>query len=85
MTTEPRVAARSSATTCGRCRGRRRARRDAAARRVLSAEELAPLTQLSNLRSLAGAWRRRSGVIALAVAFGLWALAEPLAAAVACW
>ena len=49
---------------------------DAAARRILSAEELRPLTQLSNLRS-AVAVAQTLGLIALAIAFGLWVWPSP--------
>jgi fatty acid desaturase len=47
-----------------------------AARRVLSAAELAPLTELSDLRSF-GAIAQTVLVIGLAVAFGLWAWPSP--------
>lgn len=56
---------------------------NAAARRVLSAEELAPLTRLSDVRSL-GAVVQTFGLIAAAIAFGLavwpspWVLASVL-------
>ena len=49
---------------------------NAAARRILSAEELAPLTQLDDLRS-AGSVAQTAGLIGLAVAFGLWAWPSP--------
>lgn len=49
---------------------------NAAARRILSAEELAPLTRLDDRRSL-GAVVQTGGVIALAVAFGLWVWPSP--------
>ena len=49
---------------------------NASARRILSAAELAPLTELSDLRSLA-AVAQTAGVIALAIAFGLWAWPSP--------
>ncbi len=49
---------------------------NASARRILSAAELAPLTELSDLRSLA-AVAQTVGVIALAIAFGLWAWPSP--------
>ena len=49
---------------------------NASARRILSAAELAPLTELSDLRSLA-AIAQTAGVIALAIAFGLWAWPSP--------
>ena len=45
---------------------------NAAARKLLSADELAPLTRLSDARSLA-AVLQTLGLIALAVGFGLWA------------
>jgi len=47
-----------------------------AARRVLSAAELAPLTQLHDGRSLL-AVAQTIGVIALAIAFGVWAWPSP--------
>jgi fatty acid desaturase len=46
------------------------------ARRILSAAELAPLTELSDGRSLA-AVAQTVGVIAVAIAFGLWAWPSP--------
>ena len=49
---------------------------NASARRVLSAAELAPLTELSDGRSLA-AVAQTVGVIALAIAFGVWAWPSP--------
>ena len=49
---------------------------NASARRILTSTELAPLTELSDLRSL-GAVLRTSGVIALALAFGVWAWPSP--------
>ena len=49
---------------------------DAASRRILSAEELRPLTQLSNLRSALSV-AQTVGVIALAIAFGLWVWPSP--------
>jgi fatty acid desaturase len=49
---------------------------NAAARRILSAEELAPLTRLSNLRS-AAAVLQTLGLIAAAVAFGAWTWPSP--------
>jgi fatty acid desaturase len=49
---------------------------NASARRVLGATELAPLTELSDLRSLA-AIAQTVLVIALAIAFGLWAWPSP--------
>ena len=49
---------------------------NAAARRLLTADELAPLTRLSGWRSLA-AVLQTAGLIALAVAFGLWAWPSP--------
>jgi fatty acid desaturase len=49
---------------------------NASARRILSAAELAPLTELSDLRSLA-AIAATVGVIALAIAFGVWAWPSP--------
>jgi fatty acid desaturase len=49
---------------------------NASARRILSAAELAPLTELSDLRSLA-AVAQTVGVIALAIAFGVWAWPSP--------
>ena len=49
---------------------------NAAARRILSADELAPLTRLDDLRSFA-AVAQTAGVIALAVAFGLWVWPSP--------
>jgi fatty acid desaturase len=49
---------------------------NASARRILSAAELAPLTELSDLRSLA-AVAKTAGVIALAIAFGVWAWPSP--------
>ncbi len=49
---------------------------NASARRILAPAELAPLTELSDLRSLA-AVLQTAGVIALAVAFGLWAWPSP--------
>ena len=54
---------------------------NAAARRTLSSAELAPLTELNDLRSLASV-ALTAGVIALAVGFGVAALAQPLAGAV---
>ena len=53
---------------------------NASARRILSAAELAPLTELSDWRSLA-AVTQTAGVIALAVAFGVWAWPSPWIAA----
>jgi len=50
--------------------------RNASARRILSAAELAPLTDLSDARSLA-AVAQTAGVIALAIAFGIWAWPSP--------
>ena len=50
--------------------------RNACARRILSAAELAPLTELSDRRSLA-AVAQTAGVIALAIAFGVWAWPSP--------
>ena len=49
---------------------------NASARRILSAAELAPLTELSDGRSLA-AVAQTVGVIALAIAFGVWAWPSP--------
>jgi len=49
---------------------------NASARRILSAAELAPLTELSDWRSLAGV-AQTVGVIALAIAFGVWAWPSP--------
>src|SRR5215212_9502029 len=49
---------------------------NASARRILSAAELAPLTELSNRRSLA-AVAQTIGVIALAIGFGVWAWPTP--------
>ena len=49
---------------------------NAAARRLLSNAELAPLTELSNARSLA-AVALTFGVIAAAIAFGVWAWPSP--------
>ena len=49
---------------------------DAAARRILSAEELRPLTRLSNLRS-AAAVAQTVAMIAAAVAFGVWMWPSP--------
>jgi fatty acid desaturase len=49
---------------------------NASARRILTSAELAPLTELSDLRSL-GAVLQTSGVIALALAFGVWAWPSP--------
>ena len=49
---------------------------NASARRILSAEELAPLTELSDLRSLA-AIALTASTLALAIAFGLWAWPSP--------
>ena len=49
---------------------------NASARRILAAAELAPLTELSDLRSLA-AVLQTAGVMALAVAFGLWVWPGP--------
>ena len=49
---------------------------NASARRSLSAAELAPLTELSHLRSLA-AVAQTVGVIALAIAFGVWVWPSP--------
>ncbi|HEV7574788.1 MAG TPA: fatty acid desaturase family protein [Caldimonas sp.] len=49
---------------------------NASARRILSAAELAPLTELSDLRSLA-AIAQTASVIALAIAFGVWAWPSP--------
>jgi fatty acid desaturase len=49
---------------------------NASARRILTSAELAPLTELSDLRSL-GAVLRTSSVIALALAFGVWAWPSP--------
>ncbi|MEO8836468.1 MAG: fatty acid desaturase family protein [Caldimonas sp.] len=45
---------------------------NASARRLLGADELAPLTELSDLRSSL-AVAQTAGLIALAIAFGLWA------------
>jgi len=49
---------------------------NAAARRVLSAEELAPLTRLGDLRS-AGAVAQTFAIVAAAIAFGAWAWPSP--------
>jgi len=49
---------------------------NASARRIVTPAELAPLTELSDLRSLA-ALLQTAGAIALAVAFGLWAWPSP--------
>jgi fatty acid desaturase len=49
---------------------------NASARRILSAAELAPLTELSDARSLA-AITQTALVVALAVAFGVWAWPSP--------
>ena len=49
---------------------------NASARRILSAAELAPLTDMSDLRSLA-AVAQTVVVIGLAVAFGLWVWPSP--------
>lgn len=49
---------------------------NAAARRVLSADELAALTRLDDLRSF-GAVAQTVGVIGLALGFGLWAWPSP--------
>jgi len=49
---------------------------NATARRVLGAAELAPLTELSDLRSL-GAIAQTALVIGVAIAFGLWAWPSP--------
>ena len=49
---------------------------NASARLILSPAELAPLTELSDLRSLA-ALAQTAGVIALAIAFGLWTWPSP--------
>ena len=49
---------------------------NAAARRILDAAELAPLTELSTPRS-AWAIAKTLGVIGLAIAFGLWAWPSP--------
>ncbi len=49
---------------------------NASARRILSAAELAPLTELSDLRSLASI-AQTVGVIALAVGFGIWVWPSP--------
>jgi len=49
---------------------------NASARRILGAAELAPLTELSDLRSLA-AIAQTVLVVALAIAFGLWAWPSP--------
>ena len=49
---------------------------NAAARRILGSGELAPLTRLDDLRSLV-AVAQTAGVIAVAVAFGLWAWPSP--------
>ena len=49
---------------------------NASARRILSAAELAPLTALSNGRSLA-AIAQTAAVIALAIAFGVWVWPSP--------
>ena len=49
---------------------------NAAARRVLSAEELAPLTRLDDLRS-AGAVALTLALVAAAIAFGAWAWPSP--------
>lgn len=53
-----------------------RASRNAASRRMLSSDELAPLTELNDSRSLV-ALASTIGVIALAVAFGLWIWPSP--------
>src|SRR5215218_7466751 len=50
--------------------------RNASARRILSAAELAPLTELSDLRSLASIGQTAL-VVGLAVAFALWAWPSP--------
>jgi fatty acid desaturase len=49
---------------------------NAAARRLLSAAELAPLTELSDLRSLA-AIAQTFAIMALAIGFGVWAWPSP--------
>ena len=49
---------------------------NAAARRILGAEELAPLTRLDDRRSLL-AIGQTGGILAAAVAFGLWAWPSP--------
>jgi fatty acid desaturase len=49
---------------------------NASARRILSAAELAPLVELSDWRSLA-AVAQTAGVIAIAIAFGVWAWPSP--------
>jgi len=49
---------------------------NASARRILSAAELAPLTELSDWHSLA-AVVQTVGVIALAIGFGIWAWPSP--------
>ncbi|MDQ6640160.1 MAG: fatty acid desaturase family protein [Pseudomonadota bacterium] len=49
---------------------------NASARRILSAAELAPLTELCDLRSLASI-AQTTGVIAAAIAFGVWAWPSP--------
>jgi fatty acid desaturase len=49
---------------------------NASARRVLSAAELAPLTTLSNWRSLA-AVAQTAAIIAVAIAFGIWVWPSP--------
>ena len=49
---------------------------NASARRILSSAELAPLTELSDWRSLA-AVAQTVGVVALAIAFGVWAWPTP--------
>lgn len=54
---------------------------NAAARRILDAEELAPLTRLDDARSLA-AVLQTAGTIAAAAAFGLWAWPSPWVALV---
>ena len=49
---------------------------NAAARRILSADELAPLTRLDDRRSL-GAIAQTVGIIAAAITFGLWVWPSP--------
>jgi fatty acid desaturase len=49
---------------------------NATARRLLSAEELAPLTRLDDARS-AAAVAQTFGIVALAVAFGVWVWPSP--------
>ena len=75
MTPTFRRAARSSAKTCGRWRPHLRRQvgpgaGNAAARRVLSSEELAALTELRDGRSLL-AVASTAAIIVLAVAFGV--------------